>query len=168
MKKALVDRGANSGIAGIEDSQPWDSNINGGRSAKVTSLGEHTVRGVPIEAVCAVSKSPNGSVLCVYQSYATSQIQPTTIHSKVQLQDYNNNMDDMILMLGGSQTLTTANGSIFTLTMENGLCYLEQRKPTAWEMKELPRQVMTSIEVWDPSTFEDAGMVTISTTINSN
>ena len=64
-------------------------------------------------------------------------------------------MDDTILMLGESQTMTTANGSIFPLTMKNGLCYLEQRKPTAWEMKELPRQIMTSIEPWDPSKFDD-------------
>ena len=58
-------------------------------------------------------------------------------------------------MLGGSQTLTTTNGYIFSLTMKNGLCYVEQRKPTALEMKELPRQVMTSIEAWDPSKFDD-------------
>ena len=112
---------------------------------------------VPIEAVCAVSNCLDGSVLCIYHNYATGQIQPTTIHLKVQLQDHNINVDDTILMLGGSQTLTAANGSIFPLTMKNGLCYLEleQRKPTAWEMKELQRQVMTSIEAWDPSKFDD-------------
>ena len=125
MKKALVDGGANGGIAGIEDSQPWDSNINGGRSVKVTSLGERTVKDVPIETVCAVSNSLNGSVLWIYHNYATGKIQPTTIHLKVQLQDYNNNVDDTILMVGGGQTLTTADGSIFPLTMKNGLCYLE-------------------------------------------
>ena len=71
MKKALVDRGANGGIAGTEDSQPLDSNINGGRSVKVTSLGECTIRDVPIEAACAVSNSLDGSVLCIYHNYTT-------------------------------------------------------------------------------------------------
>ena len=84
MKKALVDGGANGSIAGTEDSQPLDSNINGGRSVKVTSLRERTVRDVPTEAVCARSNSLDGSVLCIYHNYATGQIQPTTIHSKVQ------------------------------------------------------------------------------------
>ena len=147
------------------DSQPWDSNINGGRSVKVTNLGEHTVNDVPTKAVCAVSNSLDGSVLCIYHNYATCKIQSTTIHSKVKLQDYNNTMDDTILMVGGGQTLTTADGSIFPLTMKNGLCYLEQRKPTAWEMKELPRQVMTSIEVWYPLKLEKVG---IGNDVNNN
>ena len=93
MKKALVDGGANGGIAGTEDSLPWDSNINDGRSVKVTGLGERTVSDVPIGSVCAVSNSLDGSVLCIYHNYAIGQIQPTTIHSKVQLQDYNNIVD---------------------------------------------------------------------------
>ena len=144
-----------SGIAGTKDSLPWDSNINDGRSVKITGLGERIVSNVPVGSVCAVSNSLDGSVLCIYHNYATGHIQPTTIHSKVQLQDYHNIVDDTILMLGGSQTLTTGKRSIFPLTVKNGLCYLEQRKPTEWEMKKLPKHEMTSIELWDPSKFED-------------
>ena len=157
MKMALVDGGANGGIVGTADSQPWDSDINGGSSVKVTSLGEHTVSDVPIKAVCAVSNSLDGSVLCIYHNYATAKIQSTTIHLKIQLQDHNNTVDDTILMVGGGQALTTPNGYIFPLTMKNGLCYLEQQKPTVWEMKELPRQVMTSIKVWDQSKYKKVG-----------
>ena len=146
MKKALVGRGANRGIARTEDSQPWNSKINDERSVKVISLGERTVNDVPIKAVCAVSSSLDGSVLCIYHKFATGKIQPTTIHSKVQLQDYSKNVDDTFLMVGRGQTNTTADGSISPLTMKNGLCFLEQRKPTAWEMQELPKEVMTSIE----------------------
>ena len=126
MKMALVDGGANGGIAGTDDSQPWDSNINSGRSVMVTSLGERTVSDVPIGTVCAVSNSLDGTMLCIYHNYATAKIQPTTIHSKVQLQDHNNIVDDTILMVGGRQAFTTTTGSIFPLTMKNGLCYLEQ------------------------------------------
>ena len=31
---------------------------------------------------------------------------------------------------------------------------MEQHRPTVWEMKTLPRLVMTSAELWDPSTFD--------------
>ena len=93
-------------------------------------MGERTVSDVPIGSICTVSNSLDGSVLCIYHNYAIGQIQPTTIHSKVQLQDYNNIVDDTILMLGGGQTLFTEKGSIFPLTMKNGLCYLEQQIPT--------------------------------------
>ena len=94
-------------------------------------------------------------MLCIYHNYVTAEIKPTTIHSKVQLQDHNNIVDDTILMVGGRQSFTTPDGSIFPLTMKNGLCYLEQRKPTAWEMKNPPQQLMTSIEEWDPSNFKN-------------
>ena len=50
--------------------------------------------------------------------------------------------------------MTTADGSIFPLTTKNGLCYLEQRRPTVWEMKTLPRLVMISAEPWDLSKFD--------------
>ena len=93
------------------------------------------MQNVPIEAICAVSRSLDGSVLYIYHNYATGQIEPTTIHSKVRLQHQNNNVDDTIMMLGGSQIITTADSSIFPLTAKNGLCYLEQRRPTVWEMK---------------------------------
>ena len=57
-------------------------------------------------------------------------------------------------MLGETQTITTSDGSIFPLTAKNRICYLEQRRPTVWEMKTLTRLVMTSVELWDPSTYD--------------
>ena len=81
--KALVDGDVDGGIAGTEDSEPLDPKFNYGRSVKVTSLRERTVQDVPIEAICAVSSSLDGSVLCIYHNYATGQIPPTTIHLKV-------------------------------------------------------------------------------------
>ena len=112
------------------------------------------MQNVPIEAICAVSKLLDGIVLCIDHNYAASQIQPTTVHSKVQLQHHNNNVDDTIMMLGGSHTITTADGSIFQLVVKNGLCYLKQRRPTVWGMKILPCVIMTSVEPWDSSTYE--------------
>ena len=64
--RALIDGGANGGIAGTEDSRQLDSTFNHG-SVKVTRLGESTMQNVPIEVICAVSKSINVEVLCIYQ-----------------------------------------------------------------------------------------------------
>ena len=61
-------------------------------------------------------------------------------------------MDDIVMMLGGSQTITTLDGIIFPLVVKNGLCYLEQHKPTTLEMRLLPRVIMTLAKPWDPTT----------------
>ena len=100
--KALVDKGVNGGIVGIEDSRPLNPTFNCWRSVNVTSLGRRTVQDVSIEVICAVARSLDGSVLCIYHNYATGEIQTTTIRSIEQSQDHNNNVDDTILMLRGS------------------------------------------------------------------
>ena len=58
------------------------------------------------------------------------------------------------MMLGGSQTLTTPDGSIFPLVIKNGLCYLKEHRSTDWEMKLLPQVIMTSVESRDPTTYD--------------
>lgn len=73
----------------------------------VIRLGGGTMRNVPLEAMCAVSKSTTGDTLCMYYNYAAGQIQPTTAHSKIQLQHNNNTVDDTAMMLGGNQTIIT-------------------------------------------------------------
>ena len=151
--KVIIDYDANDGIAGTKDSRQLNSTINHGRSVKVTRLGENTLRNFPIEAICVVSESLNSTVLCIYDNYAAGQIQITTVHSKIQLQHHNNKMDDTIMILGGNQTITTPNRSIFLLVVKNELCYLEQRRPTVWEIKSLPRVVMVSVKSWDPTTY---------------
>ena len=106
--------------------------------------------------MCAVSKSTAGDALCMYYNYAAGQIQATTVHSKIQLQHNNNTVDDTAMMLGGKQTIITEKGIIFPLTMKNGLCHLEQRRPTASELELLPRVIMTSPESWDPTMYDDS------------
>ena len=152
--KALIDGGANGGITGTEDSCMLDSSHDHGK-VLVKRLGSGTFKNVPLEAMCAVSKSTTGNALCMYNHYANGQIQPTTVHSKIQLQHNNNTVDDTAMQLGGRQTIITKTGIIFPLTVINGLCHLEQRRPTASELETLPRVVMTSPEPWDPTIYDD-------------
>ena len=51
------------------------------------------------------------------------------------------------MKLGGQQTIITHGGHIFPLSMQNGLCYLEQRIHTNEEMCLLPQVIMTSNRV---------------------
>ena len=125
------------------------------RYINVTSVGEHTINDIPIARFCAVSQSQYGNVLCVYHEYAGGNIQERTIHSKIQLMDYGNKVDDTAMSLGGQQTIIAHGGHIFPLSMQNGLCHLVQRIPTDEEMRVLPQVIMTSDCVWDPSIYDD-------------
>ena len=145
--KALIDGGANGGIAGTADSRRMDPPSHLDRHVNVTGVGDHTINDIPIARFCAVSRSQNCNVLCVYHKYAGGRIQERTIHSKIQLADYRNKVDDTTMKLGGQQTIIAHSGHIFPLSMSNGLCYLEQRIPTDTEMHLLPQVIMTSDRV---------------------
>ena len=55
--KALIDGGANSGIAGSADSRQIDPSSHLHRHVNVTGVGEHTINDIPIAWFCAVSQS---------------------------------------------------------------------------------------------------------------
>ena len=120
-----------------------------------TGVGEHTINDIPIARFCAVSQSHYGNVLCVYHEYAGGNIQERTIHSKIQLMDYGNKVNDTARSLRGQQTIIAHGGHIFPLSMQNGLCHLVQRILTDEEMRVLPQVIMTSDCVWDPSIYDD-------------
>ena len=141
---ALIDGGANGGIAGTADSRRMDPPSQFDRHVNVTSVGDHTINDIPIARFFAVSRSQYGNVLCAYHEYAGGRIQERTIHSKIQLADYGNKVDDTTMKLGGQQTIIAHGGHIFQLSMSNGLCYLEQLIPTDTEMHLLPQVIMTS------------------------
>ena len=103
--KALFDGSANGGIVRTEHSRQLNSTINCGRTVKITRLKESTLRNVPIQTICVLSESLNGIVLCIYDNYTAGQIQTTTVHSKIQLQHHNNNVDDTVMMLGRRDTV---------------------------------------------------------------
>ena len=91
---ALIDGGGNGGIAGSTDSRRMDPVLHLDRHNKVTSIGEHTINDIPIARFCTVSLSQYGNILCIYHEYADGKIQEQTIHSKIQLMDYGNKVDD--------------------------------------------------------------------------
>ena len=87
------------------------------RHVNVTGVGEHTINDIPIARFCAVSQSQHGNVLCIYHEYAGGNIQERTIHSKIQLMDYGNRVDDTTMKLGGQQTVIAHGGHIFPLPL---------------------------------------------------
>ena len=73
----------------------------------------------------------HGNILCIYNESADGKIQEQTIHSKNQLMDYGNKVDDTTMKLGGYQRIIAHGGYMILLSMHNRLCYLKQCIPTS-------------------------------------
>ena len=141
--KALIDSRASSGIAGRADSRQMGPSSHLNQHVNANDVGEHTINDNHIAQFCAVSRSQHGDILCIYHEYTIGNIQERTIHSKIQILDYGNKVNDNAILLGGQQTFIAHGGHIFPLSLKNGIFYLEQRIPTDEEMRVLPQVIMT-------------------------
>eukprot|EP00934_Nitzschia_sp_Nitz4_P006215 Nitzschia sp. Nitz4//scaffold143_size57137//53597//57072//NITZ4_006523-RA/size57137-processed-gene-0.42-mRNA-1//1//CDS//3329536473//6205//frame0 len=148
---ALVDRGANGGMAGA------DTRIiaRTDRNVDVTGIDNHELVGLPIVTAGAVVPSDKGPVIAILHQYAYIP-QGRTIHSSLQLEHFGNIVDDRSTQVRppGTQTIQTLDGYRFSLTFHQGLPYLPCRPFSDDEWNRLPHVVFTSDAVWDPSTLD--------------
>ena len=122
----------------------------------ITGNDDHLLPRKRIGRYCAVPTSTSGWCLCIYAEYACVVEQPTSIHSRVQLEHYKNKICDKHHLLWRKQSISTPCGCIFPLQFKNSLCYLEQRYPTNYETANLPQVIMTSDEEWDPFVYTNS------------
>ena len=102
---ALVDRGANGGIAGddtriIERTQ---------QRVDLSGIDNHEMCDIPITSVGAHIRTQNGPVIAVMHNYAVVSGHKT-IHSSVQLADNGVRVDDCSPTEGGKLCPTTSEG----------------------------------------------------------
>ena len=147
---SLVDGGTNCGIAG-HYMRPMDDPYPSDPFTIIFGVTHHVINNKRIVSYCAVSPSNYGYCLFIYPEYAQVFKQPTSIHSKIQIWYYSNNVSNFPALLGGSQSVITPTGHIFPLVIEGGLFYLSQHLPTDCEMRELPQVLMVSSRPWDPA-----------------
>ena len=99
---------------------------------------------------------PDGtSVLLIFNQYAY-HANCSTIHSKIQLQDDGNLVDDCPIKLGGTQRIVTPCGITMPLDVIRGLASLKLWHPTDDELATLEPVHMTKDKVWDPSKYDSA------------
>ena len=136
---ALVDRGANGGIAGndVKILSYTDRVIN------MTGIDNHQLTDIRIGTVAAHAVSQRGPVILIMHQYAVYQ-QNRTIHSCVQLEHFKNIVDDRSLKAGGKQRITTHDGYVFPLDIVNGLLCLKMRIPSDTELDTLPHVTLTA------------------------
>ena len=150
---ALVDRGANGGIAG-EDVRIITKTT---RSVDVQGLDSHQVNNIPIVTCCAITETNRGPAILVLNQYAALG-KGQSILSCAQMEHFKIEVDDKSSKVGGTQRITTPDGYIIPLRIKNGLPYVQMRPPTDRELSnpDIPHVVLTSDEDWDPCVLDSA------------
>ena len=146
---AMVDRGANGGLAG-EDVRIISRNDD--CSIDVTGIDAHQMINVPTGTVGGLTTSNKGNVILIFHQYGITQ-KGHSIHSAVQMESHGVQVHDKALSKGGCQCLVQ-DGYTIPLDIRDGLPFIKMRKYTDREYEELPHIEMTSDLRWDPSNMD--------------
>ena len=144
---ALVDRGANGGMAG-SDTRTIEHT---GKFCDLSGIDNHEMTHIPLITAGSLVRTNNGDVIVIMHNYAKVPGHKT-IHSSHQLVSNGISVDDRHHMEGGTHTITTNEGYKIPLSFRNGLPYMDMRPYTDTEYATLPHVVLTSREHWHPNT----------------
>ena len=144
---ALVDRGANGGLAGSDVRVISKTD----RLVDVSGLDNHEMTNLHIVTAGGVVSTQRGEAILIMHQYAHIP-NGKTIHSCIQVEHFGNDVDDKSIKLSkGKQLITTLDGYAIPLNMINGLPYMPIRPFSDQEFRTLPHIVLTSDVPWDPS-----------------
>ncbi len=147
---ALMDRGANGGIGGDDCCVIA---YNEDHQIDVTGLAQHQLSNIPTGTIGAYMQSNKGPIIGIMHQYGISG-RGHTIHSAVQFEAFENEVDDRSKRVGGKQRIVTADGYVIPLDIRDGLPYLEMRPFTKQEYELLPHVILTSDERWNPGSLD--------------
>jgi hypothetical protein len=148
---ALMDRGANGGIAGKDTRVIFRT----GMYLSLSGIDNHTVRNLELVTVVTVVKSHAGDILLVMRQFAYMP-DGKTIMSPIQMEKYGCTIHDQTSRIGEKKTpyLKTPDGYMVPMRITEGLPYIDTRAPTDEEMKTLPATFVTGSEFWNPSCLD--------------
>ena len=146
---ALVDRGANGGIAG-EDVRIIAKT---GRQVDIQGIDNHCINDIPIVTAGGIVNTQKGEVIAILHQYAYVG-KGKTIHSCGQMEAYKQVVHDKSIKVGGKQRIETLDGYIIPLNIRHGLPYMTIRPYTDTEWETLPHVIMTADTDWNPSILD--------------
>jgi hypothetical protein len=150
---ALVDRGANGGLAGADVRQLHQ---HPSRKVDIQGIDNHRLPGIPIVTAAAVVQSQKGPLVLIMNQCAGIG-KGQTIHSSAQLESHGVTVDDRAVKNGGKQRIIVQGGHVIPLQIRTGLPYMDMRPPTDAELFGpdcLPQAILTSDLDWDPQCLD--------------
>ena len=147
----LVDHGANEGLAG--------SDMRGihrtYRKIKIQDIDNHEVTGLDVVTAAILPNTPQGKAIGIFNEYAYLW-KGSPIHSSVQLEWLQINVDETSVKVGGTQLINTLDQYSFPLPIKDGLAYATSLgKPTDQDMDTYLHVFITSPDEWDHSQVPD-------------
>ena len=146
----LVDRGANGGLAG-SDMRVIHRTY---RKINIQGIDNHEVTGLDVVTAATPLNTSQGKVIGIFNEY-TYLGKGSSIHSSGPLEWFKTNVDEKSVKVGGTQLITTLDGSSVPLLIKDGLAYATSLgRPTAQDMDTYPHVFFTSPDEWDPSVLD--------------
>ncbi len=146
---ALVDRGANGGVAGAGMRVMHEHQ----ETVDVSGIDNHTINSLKIVGGTAKILAQHGPVIGIFNRYAHAASGPS-IHSAGHIEAYKNQVFDRPLKVGGRQCIKTVGGYVIPIDYVNGLPRIKMCPNTGEEWKTLPHVVMTPPQEWDPKDID--------------
>ena len=149
---ALIDGGANGGLAGVDvcvlETVPHVP-------VDVSGIMDNIMESLPIvQCAALVETVDEGKVILIMSQYAKRD-QGKTIHSKDQLEHFGCIILDTAKRHGGKQALYTPEGYVLPMHVRNGLFYIDMQPPSDHDMLQYPHTFITADHEWDPSILDD-------------
>ena len=146
----LVDRGANGGLAGSDMRVIHRTQ----RKINIQDIDNHEVTGLDVVTAATLLNTSQGKVIGIFNEYAYLG-KGSSIHSSGQLEWFKTNVDEKSVKVGGTQLITTLDGSSVALLIKDGLAYATSLgRPTDQDMDTYPHVFFTSPDEWDPSVLD--------------
>jgi hypothetical protein len=138
---ALIDRGANGGIAG-NDCRVIEVNDQPHQYVNVEGIDGHVMERRRLVTAGAVTHSNHGPMILIMHLYAHSG-KGHSIHSSPQLEWNGIDVDNKSARVGGKQRLVTFDGFSIPINIRRGLPYINMHPHTDQEWEELPHVLLT-------------------------
>ena len=149
--KQLVDHGTNEDLAG-PDMRGIDRTY---RKIKIQDIDNHDVADLDVVTAATLLNTPQGKVIGIFNEYAYLW-KGSPIHSSVQLEWLQTNVDETSVKFGCTQLINTLDGYSVPLPIKDGLAYANSLgKPTDQDMDTYPHVFITSPDEWDHSQVPD-------------
>jgi hypothetical protein len=147
---STIDRGASGGVWGADGRVLTEDKFH---KIEVTGVGGLKLPDLSTVTAVAKLKSTKGWVVGEFHNYAYTGT-GKTIHSSMQMEAFGLHVNDKHFMFGGKLRIETPDGYKFMLGMESGMATLPMFPVTNSDLRKLPRVMMTSDGLWDPSKFD--------------
>jgi hypothetical protein len=147
---ALIDRGANGGVAG-EDVRVIHKLH---RTVDVQGIDNHQIVDIPIVIAGGVINTQKGPAIAILNQYAYVG-KGKTIHSSGQLEWFGQDVNERSIKVNnGAQRILTLDGYAIPINIRNGLPYITMRPYTDKEWDNLPHVLFTADSEWDPRVLD--------------